>query len=100
MRRARSGASEWCVRFVHTSRAAPSTLMLRGIQKSRFPPAAPGMAERSTRSFQIGRSIWVSVVRMLPPVVAILLGLAVLAGLDGILIQTITPLQALAWGIL
>jgi hypothetical protein len=37
---------------------------------------------------------------MLPPIVAILLGLAVLAGLDGILIQTITPLQALAWGIL
>jgi hypothetical protein len=74
--------------------------MLRGIQMSRFPLPASGMAERSSRSFQVNRSTLASVVRMLPAIVAILLGLAVLVGLDGILVQAIAPLQALAWGIL
>jgi hypothetical protein len=46
------------------------------------------------------REMWNRIGRALPETAAILLALAVLAGLDGIVLKSISPFRALGWGLL
>jgi hypothetical protein len=50
--------------------------------------------------FRMTREMWTPVGRIAPAAGGILLALAVLAGLDGIVLKSISPFRALLWGLL
>jgi hypothetical protein len=58
------------------------------------------VAERDQLSARVRRDTWAAVAHTLPAVASVSLALAVLAGLDGIVFGTLSPLHGLVWAAL